>query len=179
MIKFTIEDIATPFAAISTEDVWAVIHAANPQELKRRLKYMKYSQFLRTPYWRVVSDRVKMRANCRCQLCNRDEKLVTHHRVYDFRGEDHLHMSELTCLCNGCHNKHHNIRAGQVPAGTVQFKQRSYGITKNDIAAHKREYPTFKDKRLIDWLNRTKQWMAFNTVADANRGMHKYQQGAA
>jgi predicted deacetylase len=182
MIKFTIEDIVTPFATIGTDDVWDVIKTCDQPTLRHRLQYMKYSQFLRTPYWRVVASKVKHAAGGRCQMCNSDHKIEVHHRTYDFRGQDHLHLKELTCLCRKCHGGYHNRteKSHEEPVRCCEpvAPRGPAGLTIAAIARHKHEYPTFKDTRLADWLTRTNQWQAFNTVADANRAMCHFR-GAA
>lgn len=69
------------------------------------LRTMPYRQYLKTMHWRSVSARAKERASGRCQLCNTDQGLETHHRTYDRRGcEDDL---DVTVLCGSCHGRFH------------------------------------------------------------------------
>lgn len=69
-----------------------------------------YSAFLNTIYWKTVAEEAKRRAGYRCQLCNSDKSLNVHHRCYDNRGNEVLHMEDLICLCHDCHEHHHKGR---------------------------------------------------------------------
>lgn len=114
MIRFTIDDIATPGANIDDADVWATVEVVNKGDLKDRLTRIGYSDFLSTPYWRATSRRVKQRDRMKCRLCPRTDRLEVHHPDYSHRGEDHLFMDELITLCNGCHSKFHGKPAKPV-----------------------------------------------------------------
>ena len=78
--------------------------------ISNKVKFMKggYKAFLNTIYWKTVSEEVKRRAGYKCQLCGSDENLNTHHRCYDHKGIEVLHMNDLVCLCQKCHDHHHN-----------------------------------------------------------------------
>lgn len=73
------------------------------------LRRMGYQDFLRTPYWREVSDIVKMRDRYKCTSCGSKKKLQVHHKVYDFRGFDHIHIHTLKTVCDDCHRRIHKI----------------------------------------------------------------------
>lgn len=48
------------------------------------------------------------------------------------------------------------------------------GITQEDIEEHEKNFPTFKKRRLISWLNqKPDRWKSFSTVAAANRSMRR------
>lgn len=66
-----------------------------------------YSAFLNTIYWKTVAEEVKRRAGYRCQLCNSEDDLNVHHRCYEHKGTEILHMGDLICLCHKCHEHHH------------------------------------------------------------------------
>lgn len=68
---------------------------------------MKYADFLKTPYWRDVAYAVKKRDGFRCVVCNTGGAIAAHHRTYAHHGEEHLHLGDLTTLCNDCHERHH------------------------------------------------------------------------
>lgn len=89
--------------------LWDVI---NPTLMSGKVQNMKggYSAFLNTIYWKTVSEEVKRRAGYRCQLCNSDKNLNAHHRCYDHKGTEVLHMEDLICLCHDCHEHHHKGR---------------------------------------------------------------------
>lgn len=68
-----------------------------------QLRKMPYGDFLKTEYWREVAKLVKARDGMKCRVCNSSRTLDAHHRSYQFRGCDHLHMDELITLCRVCH----------------------------------------------------------------------------
>lgn len=67
----------------------------------------KYNDYLKTDYWKAVSDAVKKRADYRCQVCNSQHDLQAHHRTYDHRGRELEYLNDLTCLCRRCHGIFH------------------------------------------------------------------------
>lgn len=69
-----------------------------------------YSAFLNTIYWKTVAKGAKRRAGYRCQLCNSKDELNVHHRCYEHKGTEILHMDDLICLCHKCHEHHHRGR---------------------------------------------------------------------
>ena len=83
---------------------------------------MTYQDYLKTDYWKAVSDAVKKRADYRCQLCNSQHDLCAHHRTYDHRGQELDHLSDLTCLCRRCHEIFHGVTATTKPKKSVEQK---------------------------------------------------------
>lgn len=79
----------------------------DPVNVKKYILAMDYKEFLCTPYWKVISYRVKRNAGFKCQLCNVGGNLNVHHRTYSIHGEEHCNLKELICLCQECHGKHH------------------------------------------------------------------------
>lgn len=67
----------------------------------------KYNDYLKTDYWKAVSDAVKRRAGYRCQLCNSQHDLCAHHRTYEHRGSELENLDDLVCLCRRCHEIFH------------------------------------------------------------------------
>ena len=43
-----------------------------------------------------------------------------------------------------------------------------------DIAIHKRKYPSFNAQRLVDWLNETKRWSWYKTVPKASKALKRH-----
>lgn len=74
------------------------------------IKNMNYYEFLKTPYWKAVSERKRRSANFKCQLCNSKLNIVTHHKTYEIRGYEHENLDQLIVLCKKCHEKHHDIK---------------------------------------------------------------------
>jgi hypothetical protein len=79
---------------------------------------LEYQEYLQTPYWKKASDEVKRRAGYRCQVCNSDKALETHHRSYEHRGNEMEHLEDLICLCHECHDRFHRSMREPVPAPT-------------------------------------------------------------
>lgn len=88
---------------------WRIItgNMVDSEIVAKHIKEMDYYDFLKTPYWKAVADRVKYRANFKCQICNSSENLNVHHRTYDNHGKEIYHLGDLICLCKACHEKHH------------------------------------------------------------------------
>jgi len=78
---------------------WALISS--------HIRGMLYQDFLQTPYWKAIAAHTRYKAGYRCQLCNNNSNLVTHHRNYSIHGQEHAHINELTVLCRHCHQKFH------------------------------------------------------------------------
>lgn len=78
-------------------------------DISEEIKAMDYGDFLRTPYWKAIAQRVKYKAGFKCAICGGSERIAAHHRSYDLHGYEHTveGMRELTCLCEDCHSTHH------------------------------------------------------------------------
>jgi hypothetical protein len=74
---------------------------------EQRLRELEYRVFLETPYWRSVAAAVKARDGRKCVVCNSPRKIAAHHRTYAHHGAEHLHLGDLTTLCDDCHQRHH------------------------------------------------------------------------
>jgi hypothetical protein len=68
------------------------------------LRSMPYANFLKTPYWLAVSHHVKTERPW-CSLCTEPMAgpLEVHHRTYEHRGSEWIHLEDLTVLCRECH----------------------------------------------------------------------------
>lgn len=78
-------------------------------ETIKKLKKMKYKDYLQTDYWKMVSEQARIKAHNKCQLCGcSDKKLNVHHNTYEHIGEEFKHMEDLVCLCEDCHNYFHS-----------------------------------------------------------------------
>lgn len=74
------------------------------------LRSMPYGKFLKTPYWLAVSHHVKNKTPW-CALCCEPlaGPLEVHHRTYEHRGSEWVHLEDLTVLCHECHCVHHEV----------------------------------------------------------------------
>jgi len=66
---------------------------------------MPYRDYLRTPEWQERRKRILERDGYHCQVCNASEHLNVHHRDYTRRGYEY--DSDLTTLCQDCHQVFH------------------------------------------------------------------------
>lgn len=71
-------------------------------KVKDYILSMKYFYFLKSSYWRIISEEKKRIAKWQCS-CGCRESLQTHHLSYNHHGEEHLYMEDLRVLCNKCH----------------------------------------------------------------------------
>lgn len=77
--------------------------------LIERLAVLDYQEFLKTPYWRVVSFFVKSRYKWMCANCRSRNSLAVHHKSYKNHGMEHRFWdTDLVCLCSSCHSKEHS-----------------------------------------------------------------------
>jgi len=65
-----------------------------------------YAEYLQSDHWKQFAAEAKERAGNRCQLCNADGELHTHHRTYDRLGEEL--PEDVVVLCADCHAKFHD-----------------------------------------------------------------------
>lgn len=79
------------------------------EEIKDYICGMNYHDFLMTPYWKAIAEKVKRYHNLRCQLCGSTEGLSVHHATYENHGDELHHLKDLICLCKDCHEKFHEI----------------------------------------------------------------------
>lgn len=75
--------------------------------LKDYICDMDYYDFLQTPYWKAIAEKIRYKANYKCQICNSSERLNVHHRSYENHGDELHYMEDLICICKDCHEKHH------------------------------------------------------------------------
>ena len=75
--------------------------------IQRYICEMDYHDFLNTPYWKAISEKVRQKAGFKCQICNSSESLNVHHRSYENHGDELHHMEDLICICKDCNEKHH------------------------------------------------------------------------
>lgn len=71
------------------------------------LKELKYEDYLKTEYWKELSEVIKKEADYKCQICNSDSNLNVHHRSYEYKGIPELEKKDLVCICDKCHSIYH------------------------------------------------------------------------
>lgn len=70
-----------------------------------QLRHMPYSDYLQTPEWKRRRSLALERANHKCQLCGKKNRLEVHHNSYEHLGNEH--DLDLVVLCARCHSHHH------------------------------------------------------------------------
>ncbi len=70
-----------------------------------RMKAMPYEEFLATTYWKTVRDYMAHRWRGLCQACLVNRSTEVHHKTYEHRGEEHLHLDDLMPVCRKCHEE--------------------------------------------------------------------------
>ena len=71
---------------------------------------MPYMQFLNTPYWFAVRNRMLRLREYKCEVCSSTNYLQIHHTSYANRGKEIIYIGDLQVLCESCHKKIHNIK---------------------------------------------------------------------
>lgn len=68
-----------------------------------------YSEYMRSPEWRIKRERVLSFRGRQCEKCGCNDltQLRVHHITYDRLGNED--MKDLRILCNDCHHKVHNL----------------------------------------------------------------------
>lgn len=80
----------------------------NWSRIKKHILSMRYFYFLKSSFWRIISEEVKRRAGRKCS-CGSRESLQVHHGDEGNKnhGEEHLILDKLQCLCGKCHDALH------------------------------------------------------------------------
>lgn len=76
--------------------------------LSLRLKELDYETFLKTQYWKTVSNYAKELCGNKCSVCGSSKELNVHHRTYENHGNEVNHLEDLVVMCKNCHGKVHN-----------------------------------------------------------------------
>lgn len=86
-----------------------MVSACDEDRFAEAIIIMEYGEFLRTPYWKIISYEVKKKNKFRCVMCDSSERLQVHHKNYSLHGYEHTYegIRSLTCVCDNCHSKHH------------------------------------------------------------------------
>ena len=68
--------------------------------------FSSYQDYLQSSEWKILSRLARERDGYKCRICNSDNQLNVHHRVYpDKLGTEPL--SDLITLCSDCHDLYH------------------------------------------------------------------------
>ena len=80
----------------------------NWDDVEKYICNMDYYDFLNTPYWKAISEYVKVKNHYKCEMCGKTGVLHVHHPTYDFHGRELQNINKLKCLCDSCHKIFHN-----------------------------------------------------------------------
>ena len=92
-----------------------ILYPQNPPPIfvEEHICNMDYYDFLNTPYWKAISEYVKVKNHYKCEICGEKGSLHVHHPTYDFHGRELQNMNKLKCLCDSCHKIFHNKKDNQ------------------------------------------------------------------
>lgn len=71
------------------------------------LYHAAYNDYLESPEWRGLRDKVLNRADGRCECCQIEMATEIHHSTYRRVGNESL--ADLVALCRACHARQHNL----------------------------------------------------------------------
>lgn len=115
--KIIIASFLMPNAQLKKGGSWANaerelrlrLNNCDNKQITQEIKDMEYGEFLKTPYWKIISFLVKKYHGFKCVMCNSKENLHVHHKSYELHGSEHTQagFAMLTSVCAECHSKHH------------------------------------------------------------------------
>lgn len=83
--------------------------AYSKEKVIKHIKKMPYRDFLRTPYWRIISEFMKYKDDYCCHICGSSNILNVHHSTYANHGDEAIHLDDLMTVCRSCHKIIHGI----------------------------------------------------------------------
>ena len=84
--------------------LWREAHEAKKRR-EREAFFAEYGQYLRSPEWRSLRQRVMRRANGTCEACLIRPATQVHHRSYEHVFNEFAF--ELVAVCDACHARLH------------------------------------------------------------------------
>ena len=81
------------------------VQAQQQREADRQRWWAEYDEYLHSPEWWELRERVITRAGGRCEGCGKWQAQHVHHLTYAHRGCEFLF--ELVALCRDCHDRVH------------------------------------------------------------------------
>jgi hypothetical protein len=67
-----------------------------------------YKEYLKSIYWKELSQECKDEAWGRCRLCNSNKRVEAHHRSYANIWNKELEKPDIIVVCHKCHSKFHD-----------------------------------------------------------------------
>lgn len=137
---------------LTPEQILSLARDANQRDLAESIKRMKYSDFMRTPYWWAVSCSVKNRDK-RCRICATNASLQVHHSTYEHHGCEHDHMDDLISLCPTCHKIFHVAKKNPFIAKEIIFKNIDVNVSKENTKRKNERKSRRKNKSKVGPAN--------------------------
>lgn len=97
--KYTANDLSKLY------DLFPMALCEGGYRVQAHFKQMKYTDFLKTPYWKIISATMKDRSP-KCHLCGNTKNLVVHHLTYSNHGLEIDFLENLIVVCKECHEEH-------------------------------------------------------------------------
>jgi 5-methylcytosine-specific restriction endonuclease McrA len=108
-------DFLDPFATWATKNEkerWErLIKGAdkiNYEYVRNFIRKRPYEEFLKTPYWKAIAGKVRVKFGYKCILCSSSQKISIHHKTYENHGDELRNLDDLIVLCGECHAKFHD-----------------------------------------------------------------------
>jgi 5-methylcytosine-specific restriction endonuclease McrA len=101
----------------------------------------EYSDYLRSEKWKTLRKSALIQSGNKCQVCNDVKSLHVHHRKYpEVFGDEPL--SDLTVLCQKCHNLFHEKSNLKNCSGTKKTKAEKTEKKRNEKKLKRRRAKT-------------------------------------
>ena len=81
------------------------LNAINQLKTFNKLKWMSYTEYLKSNHWINLRNRFLKYSNNKCGICQSQQKLQVHHRTYKNKGCEEY--KDLIVLCKKCHELYH------------------------------------------------------------------------
>lgn len=95
-------DLSNIHPTVLEFELWKGMFDYIPEsELQEVRKKIRYKEFLRSPYWRVVENYVRHTRKV-CDYCRAEDGLKVYHRTLEHIGFEILFMDDLDYLCRKC-----------------------------------------------------------------------------
>lgn len=104
---------STPNLNKQSNQLWYELENDYSKTNKKRIFFyirkMQYDIFLKTLYWYIISEHIKINNNNKCEFGIEHDNtyLNVHHSTYSIHGKEITNMKYLKCLCFNCHQKLH------------------------------------------------------------------------
>lgn len=96
-----------------------ILAAGMTRSKEAALARIDYQDFLRSTYWGMVANYVRLLHGNRCDICHGADGLEVHHRTYDHRGAEYRYLHDLAVLCRRCHRVIHKTKGARANGRSI------------------------------------------------------------